>query len=122
VANTAIGFGLTLVVLGVVGYVASGGASITALIPAFFGLPLAGLGWLARNDRYRKHAMHGAAAIALLGLLGTARGLVGLGTLLAGGTVARPAAVIVQAAMAAICGIFLALAVKSFVAARRARA
>ena len=67
-----------LIVIGVVGYVATDRQSATALIPAFLGLLLLAFGWLARNEAYRKHAMHAVAAFALLGLLGTIGGLIRL--------------------------------------------
>ena len=47
-----------------------GGISVTALIPAFFGLPLVVLGFLARSESIRRHAMHAAAALALVGWAG----------------------------------------------------
>ena len=72
-ANTTIGIAAALIVIGVVGYVATDRQSATALIPAFLGLLLLAFGWLARNAAYRKHAMHAVAVFALLGLLGTVR-------------------------------------------------
>jgi hypothetical protein len=110
-----------LVALGLVAYVASGGASITALIPTFFGLPLAILGFVGKAENRRKHAMHAAAALAVLGFLGSARGVPATMTLATGGEVARPAAAVVQTVMALVCLVFVVLAVRSFVAARRAR-
>ena len=111
-ANTTIGMAAALIVIGVVGYVATDRQSATALIPAFLGLLLAS-GWLARNEAYRKHAMHAVAAFALLGLLGTIGGLIRL----LGGTT-TPAA-ISQGLTAILTGTLLALCVKSFIDARR---
>ena len=119
--NTTMLFGLILIVLGVVGYVATGGVSITALIPALFGVVLAALGWLGRNERYRKHAMHVAVMVGLLGFLGTARGLMALPRLASGEGVERPAAVAAQGLMAILMIVYVALGVRSFIAARRAR-
>lgn len=110
------GIAAGLIVIGVVGYVATDRQSATALIPAFLGLLLLAFGWLGRNDAYRKHAMHGVALFALLGLLGTIRGLI---RLLSGTT--TPAA-ISQALTAILTGALLALCVKSFIDARRRRA
>ena len=120
-ANVTIAFGLILIVLGVCAYLGTGKTSVTALIPAFFGIPLAVLGFVARDDRNRKHAMHAAAALALLGFLGTLRGIAGAVALASGKTVARPAAAVVQTIMAVLCAIFLALAIRSFIHARRNR-
>jgi hypothetical protein len=113
--------GTALTLLGLIGYFATGMVSWTALIPALFGVPLLVLGALALKPALRKHAMHGAAALGLLGLLGSAMGVPKAVTLLAGGTVARPAAAVSKAIMAVLCLAFLALCVKSFVDARRNR-
>ena len=72
---TTIALGAVLIVLGLGGYVLTGAASLTALIPAAFGLLLALAGLLARDDRKRMHAIHAAVVIALLGFLGSVRGL-----------------------------------------------
>jgi hypothetical protein len=114
-------FGILLIVLGVVGYAATSGVSVTALIPAFFGIVLVGLGLLARNERYRKHAMHVAIVVGLLGLLGTARGLIALPRVMSQADADRPAAVVAQAVMAILMIVYVALGVRSFIAARRAR-
>ena len=116
-----IALGLVLVLLGVVGYFATGRQSATALIPSFFGAVFLLLGVLARSPGARKHAMHVAAALALLGVLGTARGLVNFFRMLGGADVARPEAVIAQAAMCVLCVAFVILCVRSFAAARRNR-
>jgi hypothetical protein len=77
-------------------------------------------GAIARDDRKRKHAMHAAVLVALLGFLGSVRGLAQLGALF-DGTAARPAAVIAQTVMAVLTLGYIVLAVRSFVQARRAR-
>lgn len=118
-ANTAILFGVLLILLGGVGYVGSGMESPTALIPAVFGVLLIVAGAIARNEARRKHAMHGAAMIGLLGFLGSASGLLQLPALLSGGEVARPMAVASRSAMAVLSIIFVGLCVKSFIDARR---
>jgi hypothetical protein len=64
--------------------------------------------------------MHAAAAVALLGFLPSVPGLLGIPDLLAG-QAARPAAVVLRSVMAILCLGFLVVAVRSFVAARRAR-
>jgi len=115
-ASTTLVFGVLLVLLGVGGYVLSGTSSVTALIPAFFGLPLLGLGLLARSESMRKHAMHGAATLALVGCAGA------LFSLLRTTTGPRsPVAVFSQAAMVVLTAAFVALCVRSFKAARLAR-
>ncbi|MBI4477923.1 MAG: hypothetical protein HY654_12165 [Acidobacteria bacterium] len=120
-ARTTILFGVALIALGIISYIATAAVSITALIPAFFGVVLASLGWLGLNERYRKHAMHAAVALGLLGFLGTVRGLTALPGLMTGGEVQRPAAVVAQGIMAILMIAYVALGVRSFIEARRAR-
>jgi hypothetical protein len=115
VANTTIGIGIALLLLGIVGYTWSGGVSATALIPAYFGLPLLVLGALARNEKRRKLAMHIAVAVGLLGFLGV------LYSLITRARMATPGMMAAQALMALLTGVFVGLSVKSFIDARRNR-
>ncbi|MGE3276531.1 MAG: hypothetical protein AB7O67_15565 [Vicinamibacterales bacterium] len=110
--------GILLMVLGLGSYVLTGRTSITALIPAFFGIIFAILAYMARRESLRRHMMHAAVAIGLIGLLATLGRLVP--ALAAGGDPARPA-LLSQAAMAVILLVYVALGVKSFIDARRAR-
>ena len=120
-ARTTIVFGMMLIVLGIVGYVASGAASVTALIPAMFGAVLGLLGWMGLTERYRKHALQVAAVVGVLGFLGTVRGLLDLIDLISGTAVERPAAVVSQSVMAVLMAVFVGMCVKSFFDARRTR-
>jgi len=120
-ANATVALGVVLTLLGLGAYFGTGGKSVTALIPTFIGLPIAVLGVIGRDARRRKAAIHAAVVLALLGFLGSARGVPGAIALASGKEVARPTAVIVQTAMAVLCAIFLLLAVKSFLDARRNR-
>jgi hypothetical protein len=61
--------GVLLVLLGSGSYIASGGASKTALIPAIFGFVFLVCGMLGLKENLRKHVMHAAAAVALLAIL-----------------------------------------------------
>jgi hypothetical protein len=122
VANITIGLGIVLIVLGVGGYFGTDRASWTALIPAFLGGPLLLLGLLALKDNLRKHAMHAAVVLGLLGFLGTIPGLVKLVKMAFGVAPERPVAVYMQSIMAVLCGLFVVLCVRSFIAARRSRA
>ena len=117
----AILFSLLLILLGLGSYFGTGRSSVTALIPAFFGLPLLLTGLLGLRESLLQHAMHAAAVLALLGLLGTISGIPKLVTLLGGGAVERPAAAVVQTLMAVLCAVFLGLCVRSFISARRRR-
>ena len=117
----AIFFGVVLSILGVALYSASdleAEKRWTALIPTGVGIILIICGLIARNEKARKHAMHVAA---LLGLIGCVAPLVMVikkwastsefNNLSGGG----------QLAMSALCGVFLALCVKSFIDVRKAR-
>jgi hypothetical protein len=119
--KVTIGFGLALILVGLVGYIGTETTSLTALIPAAFGFVLIALGIMARNEKLRKHAMHGAAVIGLLGFFGSASGIMQALAMLRGETVERPEAAIARTVMALICLAFVALTVKSFAAARRAK-
>ena len=120
-ANTTITVGVLLIVLGLGGYFGTGTSSPTALIPAAFGILLVITGAIARNPEKRKLAMHIAVTVGLLGFFGSVGGLAKLPTLLSGGEVARPAAVVSQSIMAVLTLVFTALCVRSFIAARKAR-
>ena len=113
-ASTTVVFGALLTLLGLGGYFLTGTSSFTALIPAIFGLLLLALGFLARSEPIRKHAMHGAASVALVGCAGALFSLMR--------TPAAPrsaAAAFSQAAMVVLTAVFVGLCVKSFIAARR---
>lgn len=114
--------GLLLVVLGIASYVVTQGVSLTALIPAVFGVLLDLCGVVAtRSEPARRHAMHAAALIALLGVLGTVSSLGSLPALLAGAHVPRRPAVIARAGMTLLLLVYLGFSIKSFIDARRAR-
>ena len=110
-------FGLILIVLGIASYTMTGRTSITALIPAFFGAAFVVCALVARKEAARKHAMHAAVA---LGLIGAIASLVRAVPAVIGGNISRPA-VISQLAMAALLAVYVALGVQSFIAARKAR-
>jgi hypothetical protein len=119
--NTTIGFGVAFIVLGLVGYFGTGMVSLTALIPAAFGIVFCILGTIARDPGKRRHAMHAAALVGLLAVLGSGRGLSKIWPLMAGEPVDRPNAVIAQSIMAVLGLVFVFLCIKSFVDARRKR-
>jgi hypothetical protein len=111
--------GSLLFLIGIGFYFGTGATSVTALIPAFLGVPIEIAGFAARREGWRKHAMHAAVLLALLGFLGSARGLLQLPALLTGAELARPAAVAAQSITAVLCLAFVGLAVNSFIQARR---
>lgn len=117
----AISFGIVLVLIGLVSYFGISSESITALIPTFLGIPLLIAGYIGLNEKYLKHSMHVAAILMLIGFGGTVSGLIKFFKMIGGTETTRPAAVTVQAIMAILCLIFLILAIKSFIDARKNR-
>ncbi len=104
-------------IIGLASYWLTGRTSITALIPAFFGITFVALAYISRSESTRRHAMHAAVAIALIGVLGT------LGRALpavAAGQAGRPA-VIAQIVTGLVLAVYVYLGIQSFIAARRAR-
>ncbi len=118
-SKITIDFGALLIALALAAFFGTGTASWTALIPSFVGLPLVVLGRLALNERWLKHAIHGAALVGLVGFLG---GAFSFARPFIFGSEVKPAAAGVQFLMTLICAIFVGLCVKSFIDARRARA
>lgn len=96
--------------------------SITALIPAFVGFPVLILGTLALQTSWRKNAMHGVAAIALLGAAaGLGRGLSRIGGLFSATDYQAMRPVLFSLLMGLFCLVLLFACIQSFVAARRLR-
>lgn len=117
---------LLLVFLGILGYVNGtpgddGKVSPTAMIPAAFGGVLGLLGALSLiGPGVRKHAMHFAAMIGVLGVVG------GFMPLIRQSSKGMPFDPMAPAArnglmMSLICLAFVVLCVKSFIDARKAR-
>ena len=120
-AKFSIILGIILIALGLISYLGISSESITALIPTFLGIPILILGFLALNEKYLKHAMHGALVFVILGFGGTVGGLIKFFRMLGGEAFERPSAIIVQAIMAVLCLLFLIFAIKSFIDARRGK-
>lgn len=117
-------FGLLLAVLGIASYLealgpnvgSDGKPSMTALIPTWFGLALMLLGTLSLLlPHQRKHFMHLAAVVGLLGAIG------GLVPMIRGGLDLGKASVLAGVLMTLLSAIFEFLCVKSFIDARKAR-
>lgn len=123
-AKTTIALALILILLGLGTYFGSSDAnpSVTALIPAVFGVLLLACGVTALQADWRKHAMHAAASIGLLGALAASgRGVMAIAKLARGAEVNTTALVSVLV-MAAVCWLLVALCINSFIAARRRQA
>jgi len=114
-APVSVGFGIVLIVLGIGSYLGTDRVSATALIPAAFGLALLLLGCLAFKETLRKHAMHLAAMVGLVGFIG------GLARLISKGINLQSTASVCTLVMTVLCAAFVLLCVRSFVMARRRR-
>jgi membrane-bound ClpP family serine protease len=117
---------LVLIILGVAFFVATGSHAPTALIPASFGIVLGILGFLANtgDNKRRMIFMHIAVTVGLLGVIfpGWRAASAFIASTTNGSAITRPLAVEEEFAMAVICLIFVLMCVRSFIAARRARA
>ncbi|WP_047864209.1 hypothetical protein [Rubrobacter aplysinae] len=77
-SRLTLGFGVVLVLTGVISYFAMGRQSVTALIPAFIGVPLSLAGLVSMQPRWRSYGLYAAAGLGLLLSLGALRGVFGL--------------------------------------------
>ncbi len=111
-------FGVLLIALGLGGYVAGDMASKTALIPAFFGLPMLIAALIGFKESCLKHAMHAAAVFGLLGFLAPLGRII---PQIIKGKFELNLAGASMVGMVLLCGVFVALCVKSFKDARKAR-
>lgn len=113
--------GSLLTATGVIAWFATSMSSITSLIPAFVGVLLLIAGLVARRgESVRRHAMHAAMAVALLGALGSLMNVVKIGSLL-DGTAERPAAIVVSLILFVTLVVYLVFGIRSFIQARRSR-
>ncbi|RQG89003.1 hypothetical protein EA462_11495 [Natrarchaeobius halalkaliphilus] len=104
---SAIGLGIVLVLLGIGAYVGTGFASVTALIPAFFGVLIALFGVAGgRLDRERL-ATYGIVALSILGIVGSAQSVPDAIALLTGDSVDSVVATASQAVMILVCLVLL---------------
>lgn len=105
--------GIALIVLGVGAYVLSDFASITALIPTFFGVLIAILGVVGyRQPNRQRMAAYGIGLLAVLGILGSTRGIPDIIALLTGETVESTIAAVSQGTMILICLVLLAAVIQ----------
>lgn len=112
--------GILLVLIGLAGYAygfSISNPSLTALIPAAFGiLFIISAAVAMARENLRMHVMHVAVIVGLLGVV------LPMGRILSRmGELTMSAAFLSQAATAFVCLVFVVLAVRSFIAARRNR-
>ena len=117
--------GALLIAIGVYAYLNStpnekGELPKTSLIPAFFGAILVICGALSHNPKLRKHVMHVAAMVGVLGAIG---GFMPLIRQASKGLELDPTKLAAASGllMSALCALFVFLCVRSFIAAKKAR-
>ena len=123
-AKVTLIFGVMLIALGIVGFVGTGSSHFTALIPCWIGLLLVLLGIAANSPDPKRRGvfMHIAVTLGLLSALATFKGgVIDYVLMLRGRVFPYPAAVESKAAMCILMLIFVALCVRSFISARKAR-
>jgi hypothetical protein len=99
-----IALGVVLVIAGIGAYVLSDFASITALIPAFFGVFVAILGVVGNQNADRQRlAAYGIGLLSVVGTLGSMRGIPDVISLLTGEPVESTIATVSQGLMIGIC-------------------
>lgn len=113
-----------MIVVGIYGYTSqdpnAGPVSQTAAMPAFLGAILGVCGLFAFSDKWRKHAMHGAAALALLGAIGSLYPVIKMAA--TGATIEFGSPKVITSLLSSlICAVFVGLCIKSFIDARKAR-
>ena len=109
---------IVLIGIGLVGYLGTETKSVTALIPAFVGLPLLVASALSFNEKRLKMGMHLAALIGLLGFLAPVGKMAGAA---AKGAFVWKTSTYCMTAMALTCLVFVLLCIKSFIDVRKAR-
>jgi hypothetical protein len=121
-AKVTLVFAVLLIALGLVGFLGTGSAHPTALIPTWIGLALGLFGLLAisPNESRRKLFMHFNVTIGLIGFLGGAVEAVrGYLHATSEGLAPDMVALASKLTLAGLMLIYVALCVRSFIAARR---
>ena len=122
-AKLTIVFGILLIILGVTGYVYTGSAHPTALIPGGAGILFIIFGVLAGSDSAKKRMlwMHVSVTVALLLFLSLIGSDIDVIRLSRGVSFPYPAAVIEKSATSLLSLLYVLFCVRSFIAARRQR-
>ncbi|UWG49575.1 putative membrane protein [Halalkaliarchaeum sp. AArc-CO] len=110
--------GVALVVLGVGAWVLTDFASITALIPAFFGILAVGFASVGRETDRERLSVYGIGALGALAVLGSLRAVPEILAVATGGEVGSVVAVASQGTMI-VLGVVLVVVAARAVAAER---
>ncbi|MBU0984384.1 MAG: hypothetical protein KKA42_10975 [candidate division Zixibacteria bacterium] len=122
ILRSALLYSGALIMLGLLGYFATGRQSVTALIPAFFGLVVFGV--MAITGRVSRPTVSAwvLTGLAVVGVIATITGVPKVVTLISGGDIARPAAAISQTVMAAVSIVFGAFGLRLIRSSRNSTA
>lgn len=122
-AKLTIAFGILLILLGIIGYVATGSAHPTALIPSGLGVIFIFFGVMANSEDAKKRMlwMHISVTVALLCFLGMIPADIDVIRLSRGAYFPHPAAIEEKAVMSLLCLLYALFCVRSFINARRSR-
>lgn len=123
-SKVTIGFGILLIAIAVIGFVATGNQYPTALIPAGFGLLFVLFGVLANSPEAKKRMlwMHISVTVALLLFLSLIKSDFQVFQLAKdANALPHPAAIVEKAAASFLSLLYVLFCVRSFIAARRAR-
>jgi hypothetical protein len=113
-------YGGALVVLGVLAYILSAAASVTALIPAFLGVVVLALGIAGRAfPGAALFVVVAAALVAVVAVFGSFRGVAAFLELIGGQQVERPIAAVAQALTVLLSVGYLVVIARRWMAGRR---
>lgn len=112
-------YGFALIVTGLYGYLESGGASVTALIPAFLGAPIFLLSLASLNQKFLKIGMHINVVIALAGFGATAKDTI---SMLIGKESENQLAIYSKSITCILSLIFIIISVRYFINNRKLKA
>jgi uncharacterized membrane protein HdeD (DUF308 family) len=114
-------FGVLLVIVGVIGFIATGSYHPRALIPCALGFALILSGLVGRNDHLHHRAMQIAMLVALFGFGGTVTAFAKFGEIVRFGTANNGAAPLAKMTTGFLCAIFLMRCLQSFLDAGLAK-
>jgi hypothetical protein len=122
-AKLTIILGILLIIIGVSGFVVTGSAHPTALIPAAAGVLFIIFGALASTENSKKRMlwMHISVTIALLLFLSLIPADIYVIRLSRGVSFPHPIAILEKSATSLLCLLYVLLCVRSFITARRQR-
>ena len=124
-AKLTIGFGILLILLGIIGFIGTGSAHPTALIPTGIGLLFVLFGFMALTENSKKRMlwMHISVTVALLVFLGMIPAMFHVIQYSRGAYLSHDAAVAAEdkAVLGLFSLIYVLFCVRSFINARRSR-